>query len=1163
MSARRLRKAWLCFAVPLPLAVCAQTTSPVGTVSTPEPTVQVGGKTAFDLVRLETSRFSVPLRFGNVMPGSERVELEGRSLTKGKDYAIDYAAGAIFLSVPFRDGQSLRVSYRYDEKKGSTGTFGSAGQSAQGLRFEFAPGASMIVGMGLTERTADGTLLSSNVYGMATNYTLGGGTGKLSGVFLVGDRKRAKVSSLFGNYDTGKGKVEEGQGQAIVQNLSTNALGGKVELQYQDIETKFGGFSSFASAGYTPQQVQQFEKEKGLKRSSLQMSNIGTNALRSNFGVKRVGDDKGTINWRNAGLSAFGLTFGWTSQSVDRGFTRFNDLAEADRGQLAKEKGLTRQNYTIGSKWKVGKLDFSGLKVENDDGTGIYRQNLGLELPWFKVGYFDQHVEKGFKRFGDLREQDWQQLAKEAGIIRQGFSAETNLIGRAPLRWQKSTVRTDTGDLKAQELSYTSKNFSFEHIRRETDPGFRAFGSMTEADIQSQLTGIMRMYDPAGPVQGQDRNWFAQMAGLTRTSWRTNWNFAKGSQIRYEQLDVLSETGRIDVDTLALKTPKFDLGYRLQSSSDDFKESGRLLLSEQQRLGTADGFNKADLSLTVRGGKNQSVEFNRMAADDKKGSVGRMTLRWNDPRLQVHYIRRFASEDFRSLDSLVDAERDLYRGILGFDQSDVLAKWQVLPGLKVDFHRVDSVDSIRQLTRHWQNAAVDWQIGKNFTVGMLRHENNSTDFDDRLIDTRYDRYTMSHNFGRFGRLSLMHEEHEFAGVNEDLPDAKRQTVVYETQINAKTGFRTEQSETKYENGERETTSSNTISTELNKRVGVSVTDSRTLRDGDKKDETKRFYGFWLDFGKGIKLKYNYARHLDGEKDGTKNTETTITPGEAGGVKIDQATYVHNSWQGKRDQHFGNVSVANAKPFDWGWMKDVRFHYKVDTVRDFTKWQRENRSFGFGGSLGHVGFSFDYASQMHQNGHRAIDRTFAFTTDKTGKAPIRAGLRYGVRTMPDNKNVMIRDYSVVFQPNKNWSLGHSMTTNALQNNPNVLLGSVPVDERKNSWVLKYQNDPRTIFDLSWNEIQRDNKKESMYREARANLTLFANNPSPLQLSYGVLQWDRNNQRQTAHKFGISFTQRPGPNQSLSFMFENLNWEHSRPKDSRLQNWSMRLDYSVKF
>src|SRR5690606_35994190 len=134
---------------------------------------------------------------------------------------------------------------------------------------------------------------------------------------------------------------------------------------------------------------------------------------------------------------------------------------------------------------------------------------------------------------------------------------------------------------------------------------------------------------------------------------------------------------------------------------------------------------------------------------------------------------------------------------------------------------------------------------------------------------------------------------------------------------------------------------------------------------------------------------------------------------------------------------------------------------------------------------------------------------------------------------------------------------------LQNRGGVLLGSLPLDERKASWTARYQNDPKLAFDLSWNEIKRDNRNDALRREARFNATLFADNPSPVQLTYALQQWDRNGAASLAHSYGIWFTQRPGLNQSFSFGIEHLQWGQGRPQGGALRDWKLRFDFSSRF
>ncbi|MFX8871931.1 hypothetical protein ABTM94_19680, partial [Acinetobacter baumannii] len=65
-----------------------------------------------------------------------------------------------------------------------------------------------------------------------------------------------------------------------------------------------------------------------------------------------------------------GISLNWNQQKVDPGFTRFGDIREADRDQLAREKGLTRESMQVAG---------AGIKLDSDkvqglDGNGVYRR---------------------------------------------------------------------------------------------------------------------------------------------------------------------------------------------------------------------------------------------------------------------------------------------------------------------------------------------------------------------------------------------------------------------------------------------------------------------------------------------------------------------------------------------------------------------------------------------------------------------------------------------------------------------------------------------------------------------------------------------------------------------------------------------------------------------
>ena len=277
MLARALKR-WIALAVAAtPVAALSQVALPTREAANESgPRLQLGGRASMDLIRLDYGRFSFPLRFANVLRGSETLEMEGRKLRSGIDYTIDYKAGVIYMLRPFRDGQAVRANYRYDFKAVQVGTFGPQnpnGQGTQGLKLEFNPQTSFYLGLGMTDRLKDGTVLTSNVYGTSNAFSFGGGS--LSGLLMVGERIGSNSTSLFGDYGSGRRQTDQGKGIAILQKFASSAFGGTVNANYQELDRRFAGFDALKQIGKTDKEVNALRKERGLKRSSLSLQNVG------------------------------------------------------------------------------------------------------------------------------------------------------------------------------------------------------------------------------------------------------------------------------------------------------------------------------------------------------------------------------------------------------------------------------------------------------------------------------------------------------------------------------------------------------------------------------------------------------------------------------------------------------------------------------------------------------------------------------------------------------------------------------------------------------------------------------------------------------------------------------------------------------------------------
>ncbi|MDI9639387.1 hypothetical protein QM565_27140 [Geitlerinema splendidum] len=1140
--------------MPLPVVASAQfTLSPLSLSEGKAQTSTMAGKAAFDIVRLEANRLSTPLKHGHVIPGSERVELDARTLVRDQDYSLDAAAGTIYLKVPVKPGQSLRVSYRYDDTKANTGVHGGVTGSSQALAFTLTPGTQAVIGMGYTERLADGTVLSGNVFGLTNSFSLG--TGTLKGVMMLNEREKAQVNSLFGNESSGK--TEDGKGAAIIQELQTGALGGTVTAKYQDVEDNFAAFDSLKMAGYDQKAINAFAKERGLKRSSLSLDKAGAGAFRFGGGYETIGDESGAITWRNANVSIGSMSMNYSSQYVDPDFKKFSNLRNEDAAQLAKERGLERQTLSFANPGKASKFNYDYLSVTDKDEVDVWRSNLGLEASGIKVSWFRQSVHEEFSRFGDLREGDKGQLAKERGVDRNAFA----LSGKN-FNYSRNLIDTEDGGVKSTDFAMQGKGWSVEHRFRGVDSNFRNYGALKGEDINEAIGGIASMYGPKMQPHQNDAKSLGNLSGYDRNNWRLAYS-SGGFQSMLNQVSVSGPDGSVHLRELSLQNGATSLSIKEQKADEDFDMRRGLMATEQGILGSTDGLQKTDISFSTNLSKNQKLQLNWMDALTEDGDASRRAFSYVDKGFNFAYTRRSVDQDFRDVARIIDPEAKTLASLLGFDQTEISGSWQVMKGLNLQHREYSGINSVLDQQIGFRESSISWQLMPNTHLTHFQGARSFVDGGDTLQDHAYDRTAITQSFNGGHKLTLTHETSEFNGDNDKLKDAERRALAVETKLDPKTTLKTEHSEIKFEDGTRETSRSNTLATQITSRFGVSVTDTKILRDGDEKDETRRNYGFWVDFGKGVKLTYGYNRDLRGEDFGTKQTETTLSPGEVGGIKVDSASYKQNRVDDKRDQHFGNVSLSNLKPFSLGMFHDIKFHYKTDTYRDQYLWKKEDVSLGLQTTVGGVGLGWDYFSQVHTEGYRAIDRTFSLVTDPTNKKPFRLSAKYGVRTLPNDETTHIRDYNLFWQINKNFSLSHALATNSLQAKQNIVLGSHALDERKNSYTVAYQNDKRFAFDLNWNEIKRDDQKETLRREARANMKMFAHTGSPLEISYALQQWHRRNETGLSHAFGLTFSQKPSLNQAFSVSVEHLQWVGGKPRGGDWRDWGLRLDYNLRF
>lgn len=1151
----------------LPIVAPSQSPFALDTKPVMKNTVVVGGQATMELIRLDGKSITAPLRYPGVVRASEIVDLDGKVLTRDQDYAVDYAGGILYFMRPVRSGQIVRVSYRHRPEGAATN--GATPQNFAGMngpstmQFNILPKSGLIVGLGMAERMADGTVVSSNVYGLQSNYQFTGGA--IRGLFVVGERKKVQRQSMYEpDSKASNSPADEGRSQALLQSISANALGGQIQLDYQDVREKFAGFQAFRDAGYQESVINQLKKERGLKRASFAVSQVGSKGFNFSHSYRTVEDKDGQIESRSFGLNVGPMTLKWAGDRVGSGFQRFADLAEADREMLAREKGMSRETLMGSLEYRGTKGTFEAKKIEAEDGSGIYRRSLSLATPRLTLSFSDQQVEKEFTRFGALREPDAGQLAKEAGVSRQNLSFQAEPTNRSKVHYANSVLRTQAGDFQAVDYGLQLGAFGIEYLGRRADSGLAKLGVMPDQEIATHIQAIKRMYEPQDfNTKPEEKVGFLQSPGLERSLLRFQATPTKGWALSCDDLRIGAEKGGARVATYRLSSPTTQFSFRSQRVDEDFDRLGGLMEFERARLGTIAGLDRTDLTLSTQVNAKTRLAMSQMKASAPEGEATRATLGLVTPGLELSYARRHVEAGFLSIGQIADPERDVLKGMIGFDQVDLLAKWRILRNLNLDLKWFDARKDNDEEQRVWRETTLSWQPDRFTSITLFRQRQRFDSPLDLLNAMDRDRMSFARDFGALGRLRYVKETVDFDGTDAQVrPDTETTIWGYETKLSQHADFKAERQETKFSNGETEKVDTNSITAKLQKNVGVSVSDTKINRDGDKPDETKRNYGLWWDLGHGLRINYGHVRSLIENKDGEGTSEITVTPGSVGDVKVESANYRTQTWDNQRHLATGNVRVGTVRPIRLGPFQNFEFMYAVDTVRDRFAWQRENRALAFGFQFLGAAIKYEQKSQIHPSGFRGLDRALSVSTDQSESKPLRASVYMKKRSQPWADDFFIRNYSIAWRVTPGLEVRHQLVTNPEEFKGDAMLGSNPKGDRSAKWVLDFTRMRGAHCALSWEELKND-VNHNLSRTMGLNVTLNPHNPSPLQLFYGMEMRDVNGERRAEHRYWLRYDQRPGPNQSLSLFIGNLNWQYSRPQDQRIHNWTIRFDYQLKF
>ncbi|MCE5197617.1 MAG: hypothetical protein ABFD54_10950 [Armatimonadota bacterium] len=580
------------------------------TTATTTPTTKVNESlSASEVLCGHGSAAGYSLEHGGVIPGSEWVYVGIKRARKNVDYTINYESGTIYLVEPAREGDTVRVDYLYSKdapKRASSG-------------LSFAPamfGDALHLNTVYSTRALDSSN-SRNVvtYGLSSSLKLNGTSNLNSMVYFSSPESSGRMSLTGTSSKAPSASTDAKKDHLFVQGANINAGKAKVTLGFQDVGKDFSGFASMRDSNAAESDIiNQLEKEKGISRTNLAAELPTGTTGGFNFAFGRISDANDDISNQAFGYSGGGFSFNFSSREVGKNFTRFGDLKESDRAQMAAEAGARRTQYALqfAGDASGGVSPISGLtmtqiesggsvmsikSVEADLGRVKVQADLRTMDPTFdKMSALNdsertrmaltarQQFQPGAKA-SDVTAQDKAKINSEAGLNRSSYVVQVD--GGAVDTWLTlSNVDSNKGGLNRSAINMAGKTFSAYFSHQNIDSTFGRISSLQPIE-QSRFGneyGMSRM-----SMGGSLKLSFGDLA-LDNTSVRDD----QGAMLTRRSID--------------LKNNRLKLHANFQDIDQNFSRILDLSDADRNTLLRERGFKRADYAINFQATKDLNID---------------------------------------------------------------------------------------------------------------------------------------------------------------------------------------------------------------------------------------------------------------------------------------------------------------------------------------------------------------------------------------------------------------------------------------------------------------------------------------------------------------------------------------------------------------------------
>ncbi|MCS7309174.1 MAG: hypothetical protein NZ741_03025 [Armatimonadetes bacterium] len=1128
-----------------------------GRLASPKPAntgSQVGQANA-DLLRGNGTRAGYLLRYGNLVPESERVTVDARTLQRNKDYTIDYATGTLYFTEPVRPSQTIRVYYRYlpgsGEQRGLL--------QAPAVRLQFGQSQlNMVYSSSAFLRREDGTTLQTDTYGMQTRLHLNSGSA-LEGLLFFSSQRAVQAVADPTLQPSAPARPNHGAAagsdRLILQNLRWSAGGLQLRGTYQDVGQRFTGFAALREQQAAPEQlIGWLERERGMRRFSYGLGYVA-GGLNLQGDVSRVSDGKGEIRQAQYSLQSKQVELRFSETKVDPQFQRFNDLREDQRAQWAKERGLTRDALSAVLRFTGdSQLGYERQRIL-DGGSRIELGSYVLKTARLQLTYSTQEIDKDFTRFNDLAEAQRAQWAKERGWVRSLLRAELAPFQGAqlPSLFLQQSIRTETGNMDFRQVSLNTRTVQLHYTRHSTDPGFAVANLAPEEINQMALLARQQVEPGANAVTDQDRQRMLREAGLQRETLQVNVTAAPNAQLSVRKTSVEDASGDVERMQIAYSSPKLEVAYQQQSISEGFSRLGDLTDAERRLYANETGIARQLISTRFALGKDISLSAMFGNIRDSQGAVMRQSYSLRAPRLSLAANLKQVDPAFSRLGDLTEGDRNDLSGLLGFRHFDLSAQWQLSRQLWFEGFWIDSRHAQMQQLHRRQRLYFQYQPA---TATRITHLNDRTNRDGaaELLHRQWRETTsIDHVFGRGLKFSAYRDRMEEEGVLLQPKTTWTNFWRLESDRNQPVWFVVEQKHLRRTDGYYDLADTLQLQTPLSRSAVMQFTEQKFGRSDRPSELIRTVSSQWL-LRKDLTFAMSMSRRTTSADTGSLLKSFALSgplfgflnlTGKYDELRVDRANTKAQS----------EVSVSSLKPFSALGLTNIQFTGAYAALADHSRWQRETKSGRITANLGKHSLLAEYTSAfIPQAADRLVLRTYQFTVAPMSN--FKGEIYYRTIEQPNMETWHVRRYSLDWQMSPTTSLSHQFLTLPEQGNNRVQPIGLDV------WKLSTRLNAHQTLNGEY-RIETDYAKRQIVRRALLSIAGRLSALSSGEVGYSLDSVNFQGNKGTAHSFHLRYGWQLDEDHFLNLSLRLTNYQHRVPQGLSRNELAGTLEYKTRF